>query len=196
MGLVRLLVAISIMSVFGCAFEVDEAMERDAETQEMPPGSWVPRDARKQLDSDEQLAIQVVSAGGQKQENHGRVATMFQESPPTSIVLVESLPSGNEPLTKLVLYHLEGESIVSVTTPQFVDKKKEEDQEKRRQAAQEVAYQAKNRTLPLIPVLWWGKYTYSPDIVGGCEVTVVERDTAREETGSFTIDVCAKEKKQ
>lgn len=196
MRIVRLFAAISIMLVFGCAFEVDEAIERDAETQEIPPGTWVPRDSQIPLDSDEQLAIRVVKAGGIKQEQQGRVATMFQEFPPTSIVLVESLPSGNEPLTKLVLYHLEGESIVTVTTPQFIDKQKEEELAKRQEAAREVALQAKNKTLPMIPVLWWGKYTYSPDFVGGCEVTVIEKDISREETGSFTVDVCEEEKKR
>lgn len=196
MSLARLLAAISIMLVFGCAFEVDEAMERDAETQTIPPGTWVPRDSSKPLDSDEQLAIQVVKTGGKRQELQKLVATLFQESPPSSIVMVESLPSVNEPLTKLVLYYLEGESIVSVTTPQFVDRQREEELEKRRQAAREVAYQGKNKTLPMMPVLWWGKYTYTPDFVGGCEVTVIERGTTREETGSFTIDVCEEEKKR
>lgn len=193
MHLVRLLAAISTLLIFGCSFELDEAMEKDSATDEQAPGTWVQRDSDRPNDRDEQLAIQVVRNAGKRLQQPGRTAVMFYESPPTSIVMVESTPGGNDPLTKVILYHLEGEIVVSVTTPQFIDKKKEEDMEKRRQAAREVAYQAKNRTLPMMPLLWWGKYTYTPEISDGCRITIVEKNTYREETGSFEIDVCKDE---
>lgn len=197
MKLLRLQVAILLIMAAGCSFEIEEAMERDSEYQAAsPPGSWVPRDGQRPLDSDEQLAVQLVRSGDKKLEQQARTATMLQESTPTYIVLVETLPSRNEPLTKLVMYHLEGETVVSVTTPQYVDRKKEEDMERRRQAAREVAIQARDRKLPLLPVLWWGKYVYTPSSPDGCDYTVVEHDSNREETGSFEVNLCKEETKR
>ncbi|MSM40634.1 MAG: hypothetical protein GJT30_13550 [Geobacter sp.] len=61
---------------------------------------------------------------------------------------------------------------------------------KREAAAREVAFQSRNGTLPLMPLLYWGKYTYYPSAGIGCIVTVTEKDLNREEIGTYDIDVC------
>jgi len=65
---------------------------------------------------------------------------------------------------------------------------------KREAAAREVAFQSRNGTLPLLPLLYWGKYTYYPGAGIGCIVTVIEKDLNREEIGTYEIDVCGDDK--
>jgi len=63
----------------------------------------------------------------------------------------------------------------------------------REEAAREVAFKAKSGMLPLMPELYWGKYTYYPSPGSGCYMTVIEKDLNREEVGSYEINICGGE---
>jgi len=60
----------------------------------------------------------------------------------------------------------------------------------RETAAREVAIQVKNRTAPMLPLLYWSRYTYAPEMDGICRVTVTEKNLSMKITNTFRFDLC------
>ncbi len=60
----------------------------------------------------------------------------------------------------------------------------------RETAAREIAMQMKNGRAPMLPLLYWNRYTYTPQKDGACGVVVTEKNISREITKTFMFDLC------
>jgi hypothetical protein len=85
-----------------------------------------------------------------------------------------------------IRYRILDQQILFESYPQYVmqvDKKREAN-------AREVAYQAKEGRLPLLPAIYDSKYLYEPSYDGGCKVEVAEKDLERNPVFTYIINVC------
>lgn len=178
----------------GCAFEMDTAMEQDFEPGETDTSTWVSRQKSAPQTPAEVLAGKVLKNDGKPQKSGNFSAWLMNDDPPFATVAVdEQLP--NEGTVVRVLYRFEEDTVIAASYPEYVDAlPSEEDKNKREQYAREVAIQAKERTAPSRPVLYEGKYAYSPKFDGNCRVIVTEYNTTRKILGTYVISVCQDER--
>ena len=190
----RYFLLVCIFLLGGCAFEIDDAMDRDAATGELT-AVWVKRDEASKLGATELLALQVVKNSGKPQSSGTMSARLMQDDPPFAIVVVEERAVKDD-VTIKTLYRFREEEIIEQTSPEYLQGADPSDNRPiREQYAREVAMQAKNRTLPLMPVMYESKYAYSPQYDGSCKVVVTEKNAKYKVTGTFIINVCVDEKK-
>lgn len=177
--------------LYGCALENEGAIVQDA-VQRYEIDCWVPRDPLLPLNSTEKMVLEMTDIGGKPKSDGRNSIYIVEDNPPTMIIAVEESPATpEETLIKKTLYRLEGDSIADVCPPEFVQVKHEDkDKPQRAAAAREVAFQAKNGTLPIKPLLYLGKYAYSTAYGGGCTVVVTEKNLRREVIGTYEIKVC------
>lgn len=62
--------------------------------------------------------------------------------------------------------------------------------EMRETAAHEVAMQAKAGRAPLLPLLYWSRFTYTPVMDGSCMLIVTEKNMSLEITQTFRFNLC------
>lgn len=173
----------------GCAFEIDTAMEMD-EQGEQGGSTWIEYQKKGIPGDQELLALQVVKSGGQRQKKGNLSAWMKEDDPPFAVVALDESSKGQE-MTKRTLYRFEDESIIAYSYPEFVETAAlVENKNNREKYAREVAMQAKERRLPLMPLLYESKYAYSPKYDGGCTVLVTEKNVQLKIIGSYNVNVC------
>ncbi|GAM08116.1 hypothetical protein OR1_00387 [Geobacter sp. OR-1] len=173
----------------GCAFEVDNAVNMDLAPGESTQIKWVSQNRGAPSGDAQLLAAKVLQSGGTSQKSGGLFAWLMSEDPPFAIVAVDEKKSDKDENTVRTLYSFEEETVIAVSYPEFIEQT-EEEKDKREQYAREVAIQAKEKRLPLMPLLYEGKYAYSPRYDGSCTVVVTEKNAKYKVTGTFTIDVC------
>lgn len=177
--------------LYGCALENEGAIVQDA-IQRSEMDCWIPRDPLLPLNATEKMVLEMATVGSKAKSIGRNSIYIVEDIPPTMIVAVEESPATpEETLIKKTLYRLEGDTLADSCPPEFVQVKHEDkDKPQRAAAAREVAFQAKNGTLPIKPLLYLGKYAYSTVYKGGCTVVVTEKNTKREVIGNYEIKVC------
>jgi len=134
----------------------------------------------------ERLAVEVMQGGGKPLRRGGLKASLECDERGYSVVAVEEIPSGPEDSIEKIRYRMLGPQIMFVSSPQYltpIDRKREDN-------AREVAYQARDGRLPMLPEIYDNKYFYDTSYNGGCRVEVTETDIERNPIASYMIDVC------
>ena len=134
----------------------------------------------------EKLAVEMMQGGGKPLRRGDLKAYREGEERGYSVVAVEEIPSGPEDSIEKIRYRMLGPQIMFESYPQYltpIDRKREAN-------TREVAYQAKEGRLPMLPEIYDGKYLYEPSSSGGCRVEVTEKDLERNPVASYIINVC------
>jgi hypothetical protein len=184
------------MLIGGCAFEMDTAMEMDFEPSESNAINWANHNNNTPHGDAELLAAKVLQSGGKPQKSGNRSAWLMNDNPPFAIVAVDEKSSKDDEMISRTLYQFQEDNVIATSYPQFIEGvETEEGNNKRQQYASEIAMQAKQGVTPNRPVLYEGKYAYSPRYDGACKVVVTEYNTSRKVIGTYAIDVCREVKK-
>jgi hypothetical protein len=148
---------------------------------------WKPRGSNVFPDTDaEKLAVEVTQGAGKSLARGNLRAYSEGEERGFLVVAVEETPADTEEPIIKIRYRILGQQILFESYPQYVmqvDKKREAN-------AREVAYQAKEGRLPVLPAIYDGNYLYEPSYDGGCQVEVTEKDIEREPVATYIINVC------
>jgi hypothetical protein len=134
----------------------------------------------------EKLAVGVMQSEGKPLQRGSLKAYREGEDGSYSVVVVEEIPSSPEDFIEKIRYRMLGPQIMFVSSPQYLT----QTDRKREANAREVAFQAKEGRLPILPEIYDDKYLYEPAYSGGCRVEVTEKDTERNPVATYTIDVC------
>jgi hypothetical protein len=110
-------------------------------------------------------------------------------------VIVEEKLKSDEGTTVKTMYLFKEDVVIGSSYPEYkTDAVSGANKTSREAYAREVAMQARDGSVPIMPVMYEGKYAYSPRYDGGCDVVVTEKNSNFEITGVFKIDVCTSEK--
>jgi hypothetical protein len=134
----------------------------------------------------EKLAVEVMEGGGKPLRQGGLKAYREGEERGYSVVAVEEIPSGPDDSIEKIRYRMLGPQIMFESYTQYltpIDRKREAN-------AREVAYQAKERRLPMLPAIYDSKYLYETSYDGGCRVEVTEKDLERNPVATYIFYVC------
>lgn len=185
----HIILAFSIL-LGGCAFEAENIIE-DIAPGESNTVSWIKIDGNIPYGTAEQLALKVVKNYGKTVTAGDFTAKMVSEDPPFSVVSVENkAPSGEDKYIR-TLYRFNEDTIVAKSYPEYIEPPVSgANRQAREQYAREIALQARDGVAPVLPVMYEGKYAYSPKYDGGCIVTVTEKNSSFKVIGNYTVDVC------
>ena len=176
-----------MLALLLCAVSGITACSRNRANLAANDWAWKSRGSNVLPNTDaEKLAVQVMQGGGNPLTWGDLKAYREGEERGYPVVAVEETPAdAAEPIIK-IRYRMLGLQIRFESYPQYImqiDKKREAN-------AREVAYQAKEGRLPMLPAIYDGEYFYEPSYNGGCRVEVTEKDIERKPVSTYIINVC------
>jgi len=136
----------------------------------------------------EKLAAKVMSNNLQPVSDDNLTARYLGEDRYYSLVEVTATPETPSEAYKVETFRMLGTRIAASTAE--YRQETETVSTTRQQNAYDTAVQFYRGTLPIMPLVYEGKYTYRPKKGDKCEVIVDELSTNRELLQTYTIDVC------
>ena len=138
----------------------------------------------------ELLAVKVITSNLADKGVGSLKARYLGEDSYFSVVEVAEVPIEPGAAYKIELFRMIGRQIASSCQ---IYRQDENTSPSRQRLASEVARNYHNGTLPNIPLIYDGKYTYRPKRVNRCEIMVDELGLDREVLTTYSIDICTAE---